>query len=217
MCLVNTSKLKFQFKIMYPELIPYNEYVSAVPISGQVILAHQREEHLLVYQAYNHAIANFAVKHQYLGGSHFKYSRMSWIKPNFLWMMFRCGWTSKENQERVLGLWIKKSDFDKILAEAVYSSYQEDIYGIREAWQKELEQKEVRLQWDPDHDLFGNKVERRAIQLGLKGRILESFGKEMISEIVDMTEIVKEQKQRIDQGVLDKVLVPKEWELITKS
>ena len=202
---------------MYPELIRYKEYISTVPVSGQIILAHQREEHLLVYQAYNHAIANFAVKHQYLGGSHFKYSRMSWIKPNFLWMMFRCGWAAKENQERVLGLWIKKSDFNKILEEAVYSSYQEDIYNSREAWQKELEQKEVRLQWDPDHDLFGNKVERRAIQLGLKGQILESFGKEMISEIVDMTEIVKEQKQRIDQGEQEMILVPKEWELIRKS
>ena len=201
---------------MYPELIPYNEYVSAVPGSGQIILAHQSGEHLLVYQAYNHAIANFAVEHQFFGGSHFKYSRMSWIKPNFLWMMFRCGWATKENQERVLGLWIKKSDFEIILAEAVYSSYQEDIYDTREAWQKELEQKEVRLQWDPDHDLFGNKVERRAIQLGLKGRILESFGKEMISEIVDMTEIVKEQKQRIDQGELEQVLVPTEWEVDIK-
>ena len=201
---------------MYPELIPYNEYVSAVPGSGQIILAHQSGEHLLVYQAYNHAIANFAVEHQFFGGSHFKYSRMSWIKPNFLWMMFRCGWAAKENQERVLGLWIKKSDFEIILAEAVYSSYQEDIYDTREAWQKELEQKEVRLQWDPDHDLFGNKVERRAIQLGLKGRILESFGKEMISEIVDMTEIVKEQKQRIDQGELEQVLVPTEWEVVIK-
>ena len=201
---------------MYPKLIPYNEYLASIPNTGQIILAHQRDEHLLVYQAYNHAIADFALKNQCLGGSHFKYSRMSWIKPNFLWMMFRCGWAAKENQERVLGLWVRKRDFEKILSEAVYSSYQADLYNTREAWQKALEQKEVRLQWDPDHDLFGNKVERRAIQLGLKGKILASFGKEMISEIVDMTDIVKEQKQRIDQGELEHVLVPTEWEVVIK-
>lgn len=64
---------------MYPELITYAEYQESVPQTGQLILAHQTDEEILVYQAYNHAIANFAVENQYLGGSHFKYSRMSWI------------------------------------------------------------------------------------------------------------------------------------------
>jgi hypothetical protein len=27
---------------------------------------------------------------------------------------------------------------------------------------------EVRLQWNPDHDPTGNKLERRALQLGLR-------------------------------------------------
>ena len=196
---------------MYPELITYAEYQNAVPKTGQLILAHQTEEEILVYQAYNAAIANYAVANQRLGGSHFKYSRMSWIKPNFLWMMFRCGWAAKENQERVLGLWIKKSDFKTILSQAVYSSYQADIYLSHENWKSELEQKEVRLQWDPDHDLFGNKIERRAIQLGLKGEILAKFGKEMVTKIIDMTDHVKEQKARIDAGMVDEILVPKEW------
>ncbi len=196
---------------MYPKLITYAEYQGTVPQTGQIILAHQTEDEILVYQAYNNRIADFAIAHQYLGGSHFKYGRMSWIKPNFLWMMFRCGWAAKENQERILGLWLKKTDFNTILDQAVYSSYKEDIYDTHENWKAELEQKEVRLQWDPDHDLFGNKVERRAIQLGLKGDILASFGKEMVTKIIDMTDIVKEQKARIDSGVVAEILVPKEW------
>jgi len=28
---------------------------------------------------------------------------MSWIKPNFLWMMYRCGWGTKEGQQVTLG------------------------------------------------------------------------------------------------------------------
>jgi hypothetical protein len=27
---------------------------------------------------------------------------MTWIKPSFLWMMYRCGWGAKEGQESVL-------------------------------------------------------------------------------------------------------------------
>lgn len=196
---------------MYPELIAYPDYKNSIPQSGYHILAHQTEEEILVYQAYNHSIANFALEHQFFGGNSFKYSRMSWIKPNFLWMMYRCGWAAKPNQERVLGIWIQKSGFDKILKEAVYSSFQDVIYANRDEWKAELENKEVRLQWDPDHDVFGNKEERRAIQLGLKGRILQEFGKEMISEIIDMTEIAKEQKMKIDAGNIKEVLIPKEW------
>lgn len=64
-----------------------------------------------VYQAYNAEIAEEALK---LGtfGSHFSLTRMTWIKPSFLWMMYRCGWAEKENQERVLAIDIKREAFD---------------------------------------------------------------------------------------------------------
>ena len=41
-----------------------------------------------VYQAYNNEIADEALK---LGkfGSKFSLTRMTWIKPSFLWMMYR--------------------------------------------------------------------------------------------------------------------------------
>jgi len=55
-----------------------------LPVDGQHIVAHQTETQVVVYQAYNPAIAQFAVENQYLGGPGFSYGRMSWIKPNFL-------------------------------------------------------------------------------------------------------------------------------------
>ena len=36
---------------------------------------------------------------------------MSWIKPNFLWKMYRCGWATKEGQEIVLAVWIASAAF----------------------------------------------------------------------------------------------------------
>jgi hypothetical protein len=188
----------------------YNQSLLRLPKSGQHILAHQDENLIVVYQAYKNSIADFAVKNQFLGGTDFSYSRMSWIKPNFLWMMYRCGWAEKENQERVLALWVNKSDFEIILEEAVLSSFNQKYYDNHDQWKKELNTKEVRLQWDPDHDPFGNKVERRAIQLGLKGNLLKKFGKHQIEKIEDITDFVKYQKQLVDNKQLDRLSVPVE-------
>ncbi len=186
----------------------YNQSIQRLPKKGQHILGHQKEKLIVVYQAYKHSIADFAVKNQYLGGADYSYNRMSWIKPNFLWMMYRCGWAEKENQERVLAFWVDKADFESILKEAVLSSFSQKYYGNLDQWKNELNSKEVRLQWDPDHDPLGNKIERRAIQLGLKGNVLEKFGREQIKQIEDITDFVIEQKQFVKHNQLSKLSVP---------
>lgn len=188
----------------------YNTIINRLPKEGQWITAHEAGNDIIVYQAYKPSIAAFAVQHQLLGGSDFSYNRMSWIKPNFLWMMFRCGWASKENQECVLAIWIDKVSFEEILTQAVFSSFNEKHYTSHDDWKNELTIKNVRLQWDPEHDPYGNKIERKAIQLGMKGDVLEKFGKQQIKKIEDITGFVKEQKQIIDNGQLDKLLVPGE-------
>ncbi len=98
------------------------------------------------------------------GGPKFSFSRMSWIKTNFLWMMYRCGWASKPNQENVLAIWIKKDKFDEILSNA-YTPHTQKQAGVTK------DDMQVRLQWDPDHAPDGTKQQRRAIQLGLKGEV----------------------------------------------
>ena len=73
------------------ETIHYTHYELGLPQSGQHILGQLRGDNIIVYQAFNPAIANYAVKHQKFGGSAYSFTRMSWIKPNFLWMMYRAG------------------------------------------------------------------------------------------------------------------------------
>lgn len=203
---------KFKMKIKTES---YPEAQKALPVVGQYIIGHQTDDEIVVYQAYKPSIADYAVRHQQFGGREYGYGRMSWIKPNFLWMMYRCGWAGKENQERVLALWIKKPVLQDILAEAVLSSFDPACYPDRESWKRELEQKEVRLQWDPDHDPYGAKLTRRAIQLGLSGRVLERFGKEQLLEIEDITDFVLEQKRHVDARRLDLLHIPVErvWEM----
>jgi hypothetical protein len=193
-----------------PLLQTYPKHQATLPTSGRHIIAHQAAEDIIVYQAYKPAIAAYAVAHQKFGGPAFSYSRMSWIKPNFLWMMYRCGWAEKKDQERVLAIQISKSDWEDILSEAVFSSFQSEIYGTEAEWKAQLAASEVRLQWDPDHDPYGGKLERKAIQIGMKGEILHRFGTEMVRKISDITPFVTEQKRLVDRKELENLEVPVE-------
>ena len=180
------------------QTIPYHRYERGLPQNENWILGQESEDTILVYQAFNKQIADYAIENQKFGGTAYSFSRMSWIKPNFLWMMYRAGWASKANQERVLAIKISKSGFLELLEKGVYSSYQENKYVSREGWNKELKKSKVRIQWDPDHNPKGKKLERRAIQIGIKGDLLQKFNNEWIKEITDITDFVKEQKTNLD-------------------
>jgi len=62
----------------------YTAQQNRLPATGKQIIAYREDESIIVYQAFNHSIANYAVQHQQFGGSHYSFSRMSWIKPGFL-------------------------------------------------------------------------------------------------------------------------------------
>lgn len=190
--------------------IPYKDYEKDLPQSGQHILAQQYADSLIVYQAFNPRIASYAVEHQAFGGAHYSYNRMTWIKPNFLWMMYRCGWAMKENQKRVLAIEISREHFDEILAGAVHSAFKADKYEDVEAWQSAVKNSNVRLQWDPDHDPYGAKLERRAIQLGMRGEMQAQFGQEWILSIEDITDFVLEQGKLVAAKALDQLVVAAE-------
>lgn len=98
------------------------------------------------------------------GGDRFSYARMSWIKPNFLWMMYRSGWATKKGQEKILAVWITRAGFEEILSHALTG---------RQEKEREMDgRSQVRLQWDPDHDPHGVSQQRRAIQLGLRDEVM---------------------------------------------
>lgn len=187
----------------------YMEQVRRWPSEGRHILAQYDETTIVVYQAYKPAIGRFAVGHGCFGGP-FRFNRMSWIKTNFLWMMFRSGWGSKPDQETILAIHIRRSGFDSLLEQAVHSTWNPVLHPSREEWQKDLWKSEVRLQWDPDHDPFGRPVKRRAVQLGLRGETLVRYARDWIVEIEDITKFVKTQKVYVDQGKLDQLETPQE-------
>ena len=188
---------------------PYAEQVKVWPKDGRHILAQFDDESIIVYQAYCPAIGRYAVEHGRFGGE-FSYSRMSWVKPNFLWMMYRSGWGTKENQEVTLALRLRRAFFDSLLAEAVPSTWDRDLFATSEEWSRAVGRSAVRLQWDPDHHPSGAKLDRRAIQLGLRGHVLEAFGTRELVEVIDLSEFVTEQRGVLASRGASALLAPRE-------
>ena len=186
----------------------YIQQKERIPKSGKQIIGQSENNNIIVYQAYNPRISSYAVEHQRFGGSDYSFNRMSWIKPNFLWMMYRAGWATKEQQQCILAITISLTNFKNILSQATISSFDDTLFDTRESWKNALAETEVRLQWDPDHDPHGNKQERKAIQLGMKGDILKKFGTEWIIKIEDITPFVREQFEFVKSHQIDKLLVP---------
>lgn len=185
----------------------YVEQRTRWPISGRHILAQFDAESIVVYQAYRPGIGHFAAENGYFGGD-FSLGRMSWIKPNFLWMMYRSGWATKSGQEVVLAVRLKRVAFDAILAQAVHSSFTANIYASQEDWKEQVKKSDVRLQWDPDHAPCGAQETRRAVQLGLRGDVLRKYARDWVLDIEDISEFVAEQRQNV--ATLGKLLVPRE-------
>lgn len=187
----------------------YVQQQQCLPESGNHIIGHHDEESIIVYQAYRPTIGEFAAQNGYFGGQ-FSFDRMTWIKTNFLWMMYRSGWGTKEGQEIVLAIRLKKTFFNKVLAKAVAAQFRESNYSDKAEWKNALTNSPIRFQWDPDRDPVGNALTRRAIQLGLKGDIVKEYAKEAILNIYDASEYVQLQRQWALSGEYTKLQTPKE-------
>jgi len=167
-------------------LAPHAAQSAGWPRAGRHVMAQFDADTVVVYQAYRPEIGHFAASHGYFGGA-FSLGRMSWIKPNFLWMMYRSGWATKEGQEVVLAIWLRRAAFDQILEAAVPSTWWRHRYPDQTAWQTAVADSDVRLQWDPDHGPSGAPLERRAVQLGLRGATLAHYARAWIVAIEDVT------------------------------
>ena len=188
---------------------PYLTQLHTWPASGRHILAQFDDSTIVVYQAYRPSIGHFAATHGYFGGD-FSMSRMSWIKPGFLWMMARSGWATKDGQTVILAITLQRTAFDLIVSQAVHSRFVPEVYASEDAWKDAMAHSDVRLQWDPDHDPYSNSCQRRAIQLGLRGDTLARYAHEWIVNIEDITPFVHEQHQHVLAHDEASLIIPQE-------
>lgn len=139
-----------------------------------------------VYQAYSPEIAEPARA----AGTFvppFRLGRMTWIKPSFLWMMYRSGWATKPGQERVLAIDITRGGFEWALAHAVLSAFEPGTYASRDEWAERKQESPVRLQWDPERSLTLSPLPYRSLQVGLSGEAAHRYVREWITGITDVT------------------------------
>ena len=150
---------------------------------------------ITVYQAYSPTIADAAVT---AGAfvSPFRRERMTWIKPSFLWMMYRCGWATKPGQERVLAVRMTRSGFEEALSMASLSHFDPEVYVDHDAWQQRKAVSPVRVQWDPERDVRLEPLPWRSIQIGLGGVAAERYVDDWVVGIDDITPRVEELRQR---------------------
>ena len=166
-------------------------------VSTREIRADYDDQSIVVYQAYSPAIAEPAVAAQRFVPP-FKLERMTWIKPSFLWMMYRCGYARKEGQERVLAVRITRAGFDWAVSNAVESS----ITG----------KPSVRVQWDPERGLNHEALEHRSIQIGLTREAVDMYVNEWTIGITDVTALAREIHEKVRARDLDgaRALLPVE-------
>ncbi|MDI2130402.1 DUF4291 domain-containing protein [Yinghuangia seranimata] len=166
------------------------------------IRALHTSDTVTVYQAYKPQIAGVAARTGRFPTT-WSRERMTWVKPSFLWMMYRCGWASKKLQEHVLALEITREGFESALAGACLSHYDRDVYPDRDTWGSRLHRTTVRIQWDPERDLHLRPLAHRSLQLGLAGWATRAYADEWLVSVTDVTGLAHEMHDLVRNGDLD--------------
>lgn len=157
------------------------------------------DETVTVYQAYRAEIAEPALAAGRFVPP-FKRDRMTWIKPSYRWMMYRCGWATKPGQERVLAARISRAGFEWALANACLSSFDRKRYADRRAWSQRLKSSPVRVQWDPERSLRLAALPHRSLQVGLTGEAVRRYVDEWLVSLTDVTPTARAIRERLDAG-----------------
>ena len=155
------------------------ETVVASEFPFKAIRAFQTQATIRVYQAYADPIADAALAAGRFVAP-FKRSRMTWIKPSFLWMMYRCGWGQKDDgQRRVLAIDLHVDGFREALERATLATEQRG-------------KTDVIVQWDPERDLWAGALEHRSLQMGLRDKAVDAYVDRWIAAITDVTPLVRQ-------------------------
>ena len=133
----------------------------------------------------------------------FRLERMTWIKPSFLWMMYRCGWAAKEDQERVLAVEISREGLTWALENACLSHFDSEHHASREAWEAQKADSPVRVQWDPERSVTLERLSYRSIQIGLGGEAAQRYATDWVIGIRDVTPLAHEIRDLVAAGDLE--------------
>ncbi|MDH2408456.1 DUF4291 domain-containing protein [Streptomyces chitinivorans] len=155
-----------------------------------------------VYQAYAPEIGVPAARDGRFPAA-WKRDRMTWVKPSFLWMMYRSGWGTKDGQRTVLAVEITREGFEWALERACLSHYERGLHPDPAAWRRRLKRAPARVQWDPERDLHLRPLPHRSLQLGLTGEAVRRYADEWTVSITDVTALAHTVHAHVRDGALE--------------
>ncbi|MGD1903747.1 MAG: DUF4291 domain-containing protein [Geitlerinemataceae cyanobacterium] len=163
------------------------------------IRAFYNDETIRVYQAYSDRIADSALANQTFVSPPFKLDRMTWIKPSFLWMMYRSGWGMKDGKpSKILAIDITRAGFEWALDHSCLSRPSKDLSP--KEWKQMKRTHPVRIQWDPERNPDLEALDYRAIQIGLSNEAVVKYLNEWITCITDITPLTREIHALVQQS-----------------
>lgn len=180
---------------------PVNSFASPPATPLRQIRAVYDATTVRVYQAYSAGIADSALERKRFVSPPFKLERMTWIKPSFLWMMYRAGWGFKDSgQSRILAIDISREGFEWALAHSCASHPTESMTD--QEWEDLKANSPVRVQWDPERDLNHHPLSHRAIQIGLSGDAVKRYVTDWTQRITDVTPLAHAICSQVQSGNL---------------
>jgi len=163
------------------------------------IRADYDRDSIVVYQAYREEIARAALS----AGTFvppFSLTRMTWIKPSFLWLMERSGWGRKQGQEWILAVRIKREGWDEALRLGVLTSFDAQVHASADDWRERFRRAVVHVQWDPERSIHGKKLDYRSIQVGLSRQIIREYVDDWILDIADCTPLARKTRRLCEEA-----------------
>ncbi|EBG6355094.1 DUF4291 domain-containing protein, partial [Salmonella enterica] len=161
-----------------------------------------------VYQAYSDEIADSVLKNKTFVSPPFNMARMTWIKPSFLWMMYRSHWGTKDpGQKRILAIDIARTDFDTIFEKSVINNHDKNHNLSSNSWKEAVKKSDIIIQWDPERDIYLNKLNYRTIQIGLRNEAVINYTNKWIKNIHDVTKLASKIHSLVLSGNLEEAML----------
>jgi hypothetical protein len=154
---------------------------------------------IVVYQAFRREIALPALEaHRFVPP--FSLTRITWIKPSFLWMMHRNKWGQKPGQEYILAARITRAGWEEVLSHAVLTAPEKGVYHDDADWRRQLDRALVHVQWDPERSIRDAALPCDRIQVGLSRHIVARYVEEWTLQIRDYTPLVRKIRGLLQSG-----------------
>ena len=171
-----------------------------VDVPLRQVRAQFRADTITVYQAYSAADRRAGGGRRPFRGS-VQTSRMTWIKPVFLWMMYRCGWGRNPARRRVLGVEITRDRLrvgaDARLSEPLRPSptHPDRARGAGSSPPVPCESSGT-----PTRSLHLQPLRHRSLQVGLSATAVDRYVDEWIVNVADLTPSVTKIRELLRNG-----------------